>query len=63
MKHGAGVLGMELGTDEPAVAGDFDDFYQTALGVCADAHHTVLLVFVFVLIVKLISMAVTLADL
>lgn len=62
MKHSAGVLRMELGADEPAVAGDFNDFHQSALGVGADAHHAILFVFVFVFVVKLISVAMTLAD-
>ena len=62
VKNVAGVLGVELGADEPAVAGDFNDFHQSALGVGADAHHAVLLVFVFVFVVKFVSVAMTLAD-
>ena len=63
MKHGAGILGMELGADEPTMAGDFDNLDQVALGVHADAFHAVLLVFFFVLVVELVSVAVTLTDL
>ena len=63
MKHGAGILGMELGADEPAVAGDFNNLDQVALGVRPDAFHAILLVFVFVFVVELISMAMTFADL
>ena len=63
MKHSAGVLRMELGADEPAVAGDLDDLHQSALGVGADAHHATLFVFVFIFIVKFVSVAMTLANL
>ena len=63
MQHSAGVFGMELGADEPTVAGNLDNLDQVALGVHADALHSVLFVFVFVLVVEFVSVAVAFADL
>ena len=55
VKHSAGIFGMELGADEPAVVGDFDDFDQVALWVGTDTLHAVLLVFFFVFVVEFVS--------
>ena len=63
MQHGAGIFGMELGTDEPTVAGDFDNLDQVALGIHSDALHAVFLVFVFIKVVELVSVAMAFADL
>ncbi len=48
MQHGAGIFGMELGSDEPTVAGDLNNLHQIALGVHSDSLHAVFLVFVFI---------------
>ena len=63
MKYGTGILGMELGADEPTVAGDFDNLHQVALGIHANALHAVFLVFVFIKVIELISVAMAFADL
>ena len=62
VEYGARIFGVELGADKPAMAGDFDDFHQSALRVDADAHHAVLLKLVFVFIVEFVSVAMTLTD-
>ena len=53
---------MELGADEPAVAGDFDDFHQTAFRVGSDAHHAILFIFLFIKVIEFVAVAMTLAD-
>ena len=63
MQHSAGILGMELGADKPTVAGDLYNLDQVALRVHADAFHAVFLVFVFIKVVELVSVAVTFTDL
>ena len=63
LKYCAGVLWVELGTDKPAMCWNLYNLHQVALGVGTNAHHTVLLVLIFVLVVKFITMAVTFANL
>ena len=63
MKHGTGILRMELGADEPTVAGDFDDLDQVALGIRSDTFHAILFVFFFILVIELVSVAMAFTDL
>ena len=63
MQDGAGVFGMELGADKPTVAGDLYNLDQVTLGIHADALHAVFLVFVFIKVVELVSVAMAFADL
>ena len=63
MKHRGGILGMELSADEPAMVRNFDNLNQAALRVRPYALHAVFLVFVLIMVVELIAVAVTFANL
>ena len=62
MENGGGILGMELGADEPFLFGELDNFYQVAFGVGADALHAVLLESGEVVVVEFVAVAMALLD-
>ena len=63
LENSARVLRMELRADVPAQIWYLYNLHETALRVGADTLHAVFLVFVFIAVVELVTMAVTLADL
>ena len=62
MEDGGGVFGMELGTDKPLLVGDFHHFHEVVVGIASNTLHTVTFERFKVLIVELVTMAMTLLD-
>ena len=62
VQHGRGVLGVVLGAEKPAFAGDLDHLHQPRVGVFSHAGHSGLLESLAVVVVELEAVAVTLAD-
>ena len=62
IEDGAGVLGVVLGTDVPAMAGEFNDLGQAALGVHTGDGHASVLKTLAILVVELEAVTVTLFD-
>ena len=63
MEHGGGVFGMKLSAYVPLVGGNLHYLHKVGGGIDAHTLHACRLEICLILIVELIAMAMTLADL